>query len=158
MTDKARIGMAAVLACLIAAPAEGLRQWAYRDPVGILTVCMGHTGRDVVPGRKYSLVECDRFLDVDMKRAIWAVEMCAPGLPPHVLAAFGDAVFNVGPRIACGPGSTAARYLAAGDIEAACNELPKWDKARVAGQLIALPGLTKRRAKERHLCLTGELP
>jgi lysozyme len=156
MTDRLRA--AAAIAILIAAPAEGLRQWAYRDPPGILTVCRGHTGPDVVAGRKYSLAECDAFMDADMKKAVQAVDRCVPGLPQHVLAAFSDAAFNIGARIACGPDSTAARKLKTGDLEGACNELPRWDKARIAGQLIALPGLTARRAKERHLCLTGELP
>lgn len=39
--------LAAALA--LAIPAEGLRQYAYYDPPGILTVCYGST-RDVVPG------------------------------------------------------------------------------------------------------------
>ena len=41
-TDRRAI--AAILATAIAVPAEGLRQWAYYDPPGILTVCRGHTG------------------------------------------------------------------------------------------------------------------
>jgi GH24 family phage-related lysozyme (muramidase) len=51
--------------------------------------------------------------------------------------------------------STAARYLRAGKLKEACNELPKWDKARVAGVLVSLPGLTKRRALEKETCLQG---
>jgi GH24 family phage-related lysozyme (muramidase) len=93
-----------------------------------------------------------------MQAAIVAVERCAPGLPPHQLAAFADAVYNLGPRLVCDTkASTAARKLQAGDVVGACNELPKWNKARVAGAMVALPGLTKRRAVERHLCLTGEV-
>ena len=33
-----RVAAAAAIATAIAAPAEGLRQWAYYDPPGILTV------------------------------------------------------------------------------------------------------------------------
>ena len=152
MNDKAkRIAAATALATAIAVPAEGLRQWAYYDPPGILTVCYGHTGVDVVKGKKYSLDECDSFLTEDMREAINTVERCHPGLPENVLAAFGDAVFNLGPKVACA--STASKYLAAGEIEAACRELPRWNKARVAGALVPLPGLTKRRQKEMELCL-----
>lgn len=150
-----RRAAAAALAVAIAVPAEGLRQWAYRDPPGILTVCYGST-TNVQAGVKYSLEECKARLDDDMRRAIATVDTCAPGLPEKVLAAFGDAAYNLGPKIACDlQNSTAARYLKAGDLAAACQQLPRWSKARVGGSLVSLPGLTKRRAKEMALCLEG---
>ena len=148
-----RKAAAAALAIAIAVPAEGLRQYAYEDPVGILTTCYGHTGKDVVAGRKFSLEECNAFLNDDMRKAIDTVERCHPGLPAPVLAAFGDAVYNMGPSVACN--STASRYLAAGRISDACNELPRWVYAKVAGVNVKLPGLVKRRALERDLCLEG---
>lgn len=143
-------------AIALAAPAEGLRQWAYRDPPGILTVCRGHTGPDVDPSRKYSLAECDALLDEDMAEAIDFVQACVPGAPESVVVAFGDAVFNLGPQIACDPRvSTAARLLATKQWRQACEQLPRWDKARMAGQLVALPGLTKRRLAARDVCVAG---
>jgi len=144
------IGLAVAAATAIAIPAEGLRQFAYYDPPGILTVCYGST-TDVQRGKKYSLEECKARLDKDMLNAINQVERCHPGLPANVLAAFGDAVYNIGPTVACN--STASRMLAAGDIEGACNQLPRWNKAKVMGKLVELPGLTKRRVEERELCL-----
>ena len=151
-----RRSAAAALAVAIAAPAEGLRQWAYYDPVGILTTCMGHTGPDVVNGKKYSLAECDAFLTDDMREAIQIVDQCVPGLPVEMLAAFGDGVFNLGPTIACDTkNSTAARLLKAGNYVAACNQLPRWNKGKVLGVMIELPGLTIRRGKEQVLCLQG---
>ena len=156
MTSKQRIVAATALATAIAIPAEGLRQFAYYDPPAILTVCYGHTGPDVVKGRKYSLAECDRFLTDDMRMAITQVDRCAPGLPVPVLAAFSDAAFNIGPKVACDTrNSTAARHLKTGNYAAACGQLPRWDKARVMGVMVALPGLTKRREAERKLCMTG---
>ena len=141
------------IATALAIPAEGLRQYAYNDPPGILTVCYGST-TNVVKGKKYSLDECRSRLDADMTNAINQVEKCAPGLPENVLAAFSDAVYNMGPKIACDKqNSTAARLLAKGDITGACNQLPRWNRATVAGVSIELPGLTKRRAAERNLCL-----
>lgn len=145
---------AAILAVALAIPAEGIRQVAYFDPPGILTVCRGHTGPDVVPGKRYSLQECDALLTADMRKAVAQVDACVPDAPVPVLAAFADAAFNLGPKIACDTtASTAARKLKARDWSGACDELPKWNKARIAGQLVALPGLTRRRWDERALCL-----
>lgn len=154
MTPTKRNASIVALAITIATGAEGLRQYAYRDPVGILTVCYGHTGN--VENKKYSLGECDALLTNDMKHAVDIVDECAPGLPDKVHAAFADAVFNMGPTIACSKRkSTAARMLAEGDYVGACNQLMRWTKANVMGAMVELPGLVKRRARERELCLQG---
>lgn len=164
-----QVALAITLATGLALPAEGLRQKAYYDPPGILTACRGHTGADVRLGVTYSLAQCDAWMTADMRQAVAKVEACAPGLPPQVLAAFADATFNMGPTIACNTkASTAARYLqqytlagasqadsGVATLRAACNQLPRWDNARIAGVLVPLPGLTKRRAAERDLCLQG---
>ena len=156
MATNKQKGIAVALAAIIAIPAEGIRQFAYYDPPGILTVCRGHTGPDVVKGRKYSLAECDAYMTADMRNAVNQVSACHPNLPVEVLAAFGDAVFNMGPTIACDrKNSTAARYLYAWQFADACKQLPRWNKARILGFLIELPGLTTRRGAERELCLKG---
>lgn len=153
MTPAQRKAVAAAIATAIAIPAEGLRQYAYLDPPGILTVCYGST-RNVTAGKKYDLAECRSRLDVEMLRAIEVVDKCVPGLPENVLAAFGDAVYNLGPRIVCdSTSSTAALLLAAGKVADACRQLPRWNKAKVSGVVVELPGLTKRRAAEMRLCL-----
>ena len=154
---KRKIAAASALAVALAVPAEGLRQWAYNDIADptLLTVCYGST-TNVQAGRKYSLEECKQRLDKDMMEAINAVDRCVPNLPENVLAAFGDAAFNVGPKIACDTTkSTAARLLKAGDYKGACEQLARWNRATVSGVSVALPGLTKRRAAERELCLKG---
>lgn len=151
--NKRRAG-ALALAVALAMPAEGLRQVAYRDPVGIPTICFGST-KGVKMGDTATLEQCKALLTEEMLVAIDQVERCVPGLEPQVLAAFADAVYNMGPTIACNPAqSTAARLLRAGDTEAACRQLPRWDKARVAGVLVPLPGLTKRRHAEMQVCLS----
>lgn len=150
-----RIAAATAIATALAIPAEGIKLTPYYDPPGILTVCRGHTGPDVIKGRQYTLAECDKFMTDDMRAAIAIVERCHPGLPENVLAAFGDATFNIGKTIACDTNkSTAAHLLAAGDYVAACNQLPRWDKARVLGVMVTLPGLTKRRNEELKVCLS----
>ena len=145
-----RLSAVAAIATVIAIPAEGLRQFAYYDPPGILTVCFGST-KNVIKNRYYTLDECKLRLSDDMLEAVNAVEKCHPNLPENVHAAFADAVFNIGPKVACN--STASKYLAVGDYEAACKELPRWNKTTIAGVLVPLPGLTKRRNAEMQLCL-----
>lgn len=149
-TRAQRITAAALAAAALTAPFEGLRQWAYRDPVGIPTICFGST-RGVQLGDFKSKSECDALLTAEMAQAVGAVERCVPGLPTNMLAAWGSAVYNIGPALVCDSRrSTAARLLAAGRFIEACDQLPRWNQAKG----MVLPGLTKRRAVERELCRT----
>lgn len=142
------------LCTAIAVPMEGTRQWAYKDPVGIPTICMGST-KGVKMGDFRTLDECKALLTREMSDVIQTVDTCRPGLPIPVLAAFSDAAYNIGPKIACDSSkSTAARMLAAGDYRGACEQLLRWNKASVGGAMVALPGLTKRRQMERDLCVS----
>ncbi len=154
MADKRAIALA--LATALAIPAEGLRQYAYRDPgPQIATICYGATA-GVKMGDYKTLDECKALLNKDMLNAISIVESCRPGLPTATLASWADAVYNLGPTIVCNQSkSTAARLLAKGELREACLQLPRWDKARVLGQSVQLPGLTKRRNAEMKLCLEG---
>lgn len=155
MNRAQRVGAAAGIAAALAIPAEGLRQVAYRDPVGIPTICFGST-KGVRMGDTATVEQCRAMLTREMLEAVDQVDRCQPGLPVEVLAAFADAAYNIGPAVACDTArSTAARRLAAGDWRGACAELPRWNKARVAGVMVELPGLTKRRAAEREVCLRG---
>ena len=155
--NTVRIFKALGLAVVIAAPLEGLRQMAYYDPGGVLTACYGDTN-DVKKGQRFTMSDCHGRLSIRMLEAIDVVERCVPGLPEHQLAAWADAVYNLGPVIVCDPKrSTAARLHEQHEHLLACNELPKWDKARVGGVLVSLPGLTKRRELEKQLCLSGTM-
>ena len=150
-----RKAIALALATALAIPAEGLRQWAYLDPPGIPTICFGST-KGVKMGDFRTVPECKALLTKEMMEVIDAVDACRPGLPIPVLAAFSDAAYNLGPKVACDDRrSTAARLLRARDYAGACQQLLRWDKANMLGVMVALPGLTKRRAIERDLCLTG---
>lgn len=151
-----RLVAAAAVATALAIPAEGIKLTPYYDPPGILTVCRGHTGPDVVAGKRYTLAECDKHMNDDMRIAVDTVERCVPGLPENVLAAFADTTFNVGGKVVCDTkNSTAARMLKAGDFVGACKQLLRWDKARFAGVMTTLPGLTKRRIAAVEVCLGG---
>lgn len=155
MTPKQKRASIVAIAVAVAMPAEGLRNYAYKDPVGIPTICFGTT-TGVKLGDYRTTAECKVLITEDMQKAVDAVERCGPpSMSVNQMAAFADLVYNVGPTPVCNTTkSTLARKLKSGDVIGACNELPKWDKARVGGVLIALPGLTKRRAMEKDLCLS----
>jgi len=157
MTPAQRKAAALAIATALAIPAEGLRQWAYRDPAqGIPTICFGST-RGVQIGDYKTVSECKALLTREMYETVSRVDTCRPGLPINVLAAFADSVYNLGPTIACNKAeSTAARLLAAGKYREACEQLPRWNKGRVLGVLVPMPGLTKRREAARKVCL-GEV-
>lgn len=142
-------GLAAVLA--LAAPLvmrwEGVRYPTYRDAVGVLTVCYGHTGPDIVEGRTYTKDECKALLDADMSKANAYVRFCI-GVPMlrQIEAALTSATFNLGQQVVCG--SSLQRKALHNDWPGACAELSRWDKA--GGRVYR--GLTLRRADERALC------
>lgn len=130
---------------------EGLRTVAYRDPVGIPTVCYGET-RGVHMGDRYTVEQCKAMLgnslvqyETGMLRCIRQPEK----VPDKSYVAFLSFTYNVGVGAFCG--STLAKKVNRGDLIGACNELPKWVKAKG----ITLPGLVKRRAEEKTLCLEG---
>ncbi len=153
--DPKRKALVLSLATAITVPAEGLRQYAYKDVTGLPTICMGSTV-GVKMGDFRTIPECKALLTKEMSHVIEQVEKCQPGLPPQVLAAFSDAAYNLGTKVACDTrNSTAARFLATGRLHDACTQLLRWDKAKVAGFSVTLPGLTKRRLLERDLCLQG---
>jgi lysozyme len=128
---------------------EGLRTYAYRDPVGIPTICFGET-RGVEMGDHKTVEECKAMLGdrlVEFERGMTACMKDPDKVPDPSYVAFLSFTYNVGTANFCG--STLRRKLDAGDLAGACNELPKWNKAHG----IPLPGLTRRRAEERTLCL-----
>lgn len=148
----------AKLAALVGAPCaalllayvpqfEGVVLRGYRDPVGIITACAGHTATAVL-GKPYTREECDQLLVDDLVDHVDGVLACTPQLKGRTgpLAAAGSFAFNVGVRKYCD--STMARKFRAGDIAGGCAELSKWIYA--GGKV--LPGLVKRRASERAIC------
>lgn len=128
---------------------EGLRTTAYQDIVGVWTVCYGET-RGVRPGDTYTVAECNEMLSREVVAFHQSLTRCIPSLPTQpvgVQVAVVSWGYNVGTGAACR--STLARHLNAGDVVAACNQLPRWNRA--GGQVVR--GLTNRRISERELCL-----
>lgn len=147
--------MAAVLAIAtpVIAKYEGAQLSAYVDPVGVVTICSGHTGPDVYLGRVATPFECDALLQRDEAEAYKAVEQCVHA-PVEVWqgAAMVSLAFNIGARSFCG--STLVKMVNAGaPPEVYCQQFTRWDKGRIIGVPVVLPGLTKRREHERQICL-----
>lgn len=137
-------GLAAALA--LVGGFEGLRTVAYRDPVGIPTICFGET-LGVQMGDTATVAQCEDKLTRRILQLDDEVTAClgeAPQRGPRV--AFVSLAYNIGADAFCR--STLARKYRAGDLEGACAEISRWTYARG----IQLPGLVKRRAQERRIC------
>ncbi|MGR3495139.1 lysozyme [Citreimonas sp.] len=125
---------------------EGLRTEAYRDIVGVWTVCYGET-KGVQAGDSYSEAECDAMLAREIVAYERALDRCLTAeVPVGMKIALVSWTYNVGPGAACS--STLVRKANAGDLQGACNELPRWNRA--GGRVIR--GLSNRRASERAMC------
>ena len=125
---------------------EGTVLRGYKDPIGIVTACSGHTG-SVVLGKPYTRAECDKFLVDDLTTHAEAIKKCLTNVPTtYQLASFVSFGYNVGTSAFCH--SRIAKKFNAGDIAGACVEMSKW----VYAGKEKLPGLVNRRKIERAMC------
>lgn len=137
-------GCAAVL-CLYVPQFEGVILRGYKDPIGIVTACAGHT-KTAVLGLPYTREKCQELLETDLVEHAEPVLKCVKrSLTVGEKAAVVSFAFNVGVGSFCS--STMARKLSAKD-PTACMELERWVFA--GGKV--LPGLVKRRSIERQIC------
>lgn len=128
---------------------EGMVLRGYKDPVGIVTACAGHTLTAQL-GRPYTKEECESLLYYDLAVHAEGVMKCvSTELTAGQSAAFVSFAYNVGVSKFCK--STMAKKINAGDVAGACKELSRWTTA--GGK--QLMGLVKRRAAERALCESG---
>lgn len=152
MGRKTRLaGMTTAAAIAFVGAWEGLRLTAYRDIVGIPTVCYGET-RGVHLGDRHTRTECDAMLLASLRRHEAGMRRClnAPDrLPEKTYIAFVSLTYNIGVGTFCR--STAARRLNAGNIRGACEAATWFDKA--GGRKVR--GLVRRRVAEHALCVEG---
>lgn len=123
---------------------EGVVLPAYVDPVGVVTVCAGHT-RTAELGQRKTLQECEQLLKEDVSYAEAAVKRYVK--VPITQAQYDSLVsfvFNVGPRAFAN--STLLKKLNAGDCLGAGEQFSRWVYAK--GK--KLKGLVNRRAHERN--------
>lgn len=155
ITRKHVAGGAMVLAsaAVLIAPFEGYRDRTYRDVVGVPTVCYGETDRAAVRAglrRTFTHAECLDMLAKSLPKYDAALMRCVRGsMPDSVHIAGISLAYNVGGGAVCR--STFVRLINAGDFRGACNALARFNRA--GGRVI--PGLVRRRAKERAVCLEG---
>lgn len=127
----------------------------YYDIGGVLTVCYGHTGRDIDPRKLYNQEECNEFLRKDTLRHMERVQSCLQREPTvGQLIAFTSHDFNTGGWC----GSRSNREFNAGNDKESCvalntspNGSPAW--SYVNGKFVK--GLYDRRTRERKKCEEG---
>ena len=126
--------------------AEGLRLEAYLCPAGVWTIGYGHTGPDVWPGLVITEKWAEQLLEEDLKRfEAYVSGYVRVDLTQDQFDALVSFTYNVGAEAF--KNSTLLRKLNAGDYEGASKEFTRWNKSK--GKV--LPGLVKRREKERKL-------
>jgi len=142
-------GGAAAIAMALVMAFEGYRIHAYRDPVGIPTICYGHTA-SVKMGQVKTKEECEALLEGDLGIAMQAVDtyVTVP-LPETRRAALASFTYNVG--AGAFKRSTLLKLLNDGHTAKACAELDKW----VHAGGVKLKGLVQRRKIEREICEVG---
>nr|WP_314424813.1 lysozyme [uncultured Erwinia sp.] len=146
-------GAIAIATAMLSGPdgLEGRKYVAYRDIVGVITVCDGHTGADILWGKTYSDAECDNFTRSDLQHIARQVD-------PHIKvpttemqrAAVYSFAYNVGASATIN--STLLKRLNARDYAGACDQLRRWTYA--GGK--KWKGLVTRREIEREVCLWGQ--
>lgn len=128
---------------------EGMKRVAYVDPVGIVTVCAGHTSTAKL-GQVKTEAECAELLKQDVKHAEQAIKrLVRTPLTQKQFDALTSFVFNVGETSFAK--STLLKKINLNDCWGAGAEFSRWTMA--GGR--ELPGLVTRRADERKHWETG---
>jgi len=146
---KGSIGLAAAVALI--GSWEGVRTVAYRDIVGVPTVCFGET-RGVKMGDRYTMDECRAMLGdgiIEFEAGMRKCLVAPDKVPEKAYISYLSLSYNIGTSAFCG--STVARKANAGDYRGSCDAILAWNKA--GGRVVQ--GLVNRRADERRICLEG---
>jgi lysozyme len=153
--DLVKTGRSALaIAIVLTGSFEGVRLWAYKDVVGIPTVCFGET-RGVRMGDHYTLEECQAMLGTALVEFQAGMDKCIrkpEAIPNETRAAFDSFAYNVGVNAFCH--SSVLTSINAGNLRKACGDLLKW--TRGGGRVLS--GLVNRRAQENKICLEGLNP
>ena len=164
-------GVIAVSGAYLVAPWESTKNQAYRDMVGIPTICAGYT-IGVKMGDYKTDEECEEILAKELTH--FNSEMKKPvkvPLPEHMEVAYTSLVWNIG--IGAWNNSTLLKKLNNREYEEACKQILRWNKVTVSptqasayqkrGEVCTqLPssnfsctvkGLTNRRTDEYKVCM-----
>lgn len=145
---------------------EGMILTGYFDPIGVPTKCAGDT-YDVEINKRYTLAECKVSLENGLIKHAEPVLKCAPYLreQPFALAMAVDHNYHFGTFC----GTQIDQAFKRGDYVTGCkrfNEGPdgkprwiyakdKYDKTTKTWSYKTLPGLIKRAAARREVCMKG---
>lgn len=155
----------ALIASIVATPFiiqwEGTENKAYRDIVGVITICSGET-RGVKIGDYMTDAECEALTQnavIEFSKGIDDVVTVPMTAKYH--ASLTSWAYNVG--LGAAKSSTLVRVLNTGDYKGACEQLIKKDYSSgrcrgygcgyAGGRMIK--GLQNRRKAEYELCVTG---
>jgi len=130
---------------------EGLRLQSYPDVIKVWTACYGET-KNIKPGMKFTKAECDEMFArrlVEFEQGMRKCLVKPDTIPSKPYVSFLSLTYNIGVNGFCT--SSLPKKINAGDIRAACNTLPAFNRA--GGKVVR--GLVNRRAEERKLCLQG---
>lgn len=132
---------------------EGLHLRAYTDAVGVPTIGYGHT-KGVRLGMTCTEAMADAWLRRDVELARKGVLGLKLKLTEGQIDALTDFVFNLG--LGRLQKSTLLRKIRAGASATEIQrELLRWNKGKVNGRTVELPGLTKRRQWEAMRWIAG---
>ena len=140
----------AVSGAYLVEPWESTKNQAYRDMVGIPTICAGYT-IGVKMGDYKTDQECDELLVKELTdfntKMMKSVKV---PLPENMEVAYTSLVWNIG--IGAWNNSTLLKKLNNKEYEAACQQILRWNKA--GGKVVK--GLQNRREAEYRVCMGKE--
>lgn len=136
--------------------AEGFRDKAYKDSVGIWTIGYGTIkypdGVAVKQGDTCTLAQAEKYLIND---CAWVDntldELVTVPVSQNQFDALASLVYNIGATAFSN--STLLKVLNQKDYKSAADQFGKWNKGKVNGKLTVINGLTNRREAEKNLFL-----
>lgn len=145
MRNKLLSGAVLASALALATHFEGTSNKAYLDPVGIATICQGHTA-GVRLGQTATDAQCAVWLEEELQGAALAVDrLTTAPVAGLTLVALADFTYNLGSGTY--KRSSVRTYMNAGQPCKAAERLLLYNQA--GGRV--LPGLTRRRMAEVSL-------
>lgn len=152
------MGVISTMLVTSAALWEGDKRTPYKDIAGILTVCHGYTGSDIIKNKVYTKEECNALLKKELLVHAEGVLKCVNvPLTQYQFDAYVLFTYNVGVGAFCKSG--VLRTLNAGKYTEACYRLANHADGSYAWSYADgryAQGLQNRRQYERKMCL-GQL-
>lgn len=137
----------AISGAYLVAPWEGSSNKAYRDMVGVPTICHGYT-IGVKMGDYKTDDECEEILAKELTHFnTQMMKSVKVPLPEHMEVAYTSLVWNIG--IGAWNNSTLLKKLNNKEYAEACKQILRWNKAGGA----VVRGLQNRREAEYKVCM-----